>query len=430
MTSIYDLPYRDIEEFLLANDRDFYDENQGYNMTLDLLKDKKAKGHTMSIIEWMMAHNLLICKVNIPNYTTSQINKMSQNEINNLAKLLKMNGNNIENIKNILRYLHKLDNKNVLILPEIDDIILQNLIRLEGEDLNFDTLKINDVINLLKTHRNKALIRKLVYNNLEKILFYNFLIIDTEKFDDLWYFRDLSYDLPKSVVLKLLEFNEKRLIKDYSIEERNKLLDDLDESEIEVMNGVMIGVMNVELYRGIEDVSKFLINLIEINETFLAKKVFDIANKYGFRGQLALDYYTFNQYLIHISAFQKDDIFNVLLNFMGEKDFFNYFEKVIIRTSNTPYIKLLLDKFVKLQKYELFMEIIDLLISKDYKGSKGVLNMMFPRLQKAIESNNNNLFLKYLNIVNLALDNKIRLGNDIRLRNINKLIEDAERDES
>jgi len=40
-------------------------------------------------------------------------------------------------------------------------------------------------IYLLKTHHNKALIRKLIYNNMEKIIFYNYLNIDAKNLEDL-----------------------------------------------------------------------------------------------------------------------------------------------------------------------------------------------------------------------------------------------------
>src|SRR5436190_21202434 len=111
MTSIYDIPYEDIEEFLLANNKTFKNKNDAYDKDRILLKDKKAIGHTVSIIEWMMAHNLFIRKVmnNIPSYNINEINNMSEIERNLLAKLLMMNGNNVVNIKNILRYLHKLN---------------------------------------------------------------------------------------------------------------------------------------------------------------------------------------------------------------------------------------------------------------------------------------------------------------------------------
>ena len=68
---------------------------------------------------------------------------------------------------------------------------------------------------------------------------------------------------------------------------------------------------------------------------------------------------------------------------------------------------------------DLLMKIIDLLMGKDYKG---VINMILQLIQRAIELNNNNLLINYLNILNLVLDDNIRSGNEIRLLNINKLI--------
>ena len=41
MTSIYDIPYEDIEEFLLANNKNYVNEDDAYNKALELLKDKK-----------------------------------------------------------------------------------------------------------------------------------------------------------------------------------------------------------------------------------------------------------------------------------------------------------------------------------------------------------------------------------------------------
>jgi hypothetical protein len=197
MSSIYDLPYEDIKKFLLANNKLFNNKDDAYNKASILLKDKKAIGHTMSIIEWMIAHNLLFNNINIPNYTIYEIDNMSESEINKLAKLLTMKSNNPENVKNILRYLHKLDN--VTLLPELNEIILQNLTDL---DINSGTLKLNDVINLLKTHYNKDLIRKSLYHNMEKIIFHNFLDVNYEKLDDLLYINSLKYTLPKSITLE------------------------------------------------------------------------------------------------------------------------------------------------------------------------------------------------------------------------------------
>src|SRR5674476_445856 len=99
MTDVRDVPYEDIQEFLKANKKSYLNENDAYNKTLILLKDKNAIGHTTSIVEWMIAHNLLIKKINIPNFTVYQIDNMQQFQIDELAKILTMKGNNRNNIK-------------------------------------------------------------------------------------------------------------------------------------------------------------------------------------------------------------------------------------------------------------------------------------------------------------------------------------------
>lgn len=238
----------------------------------------------------------------------------------------------------------------------------------------------------------------------------------------MWYFRDLAYNLPKSVILKLLEINESILNKEYSVEERNELLDELDYIKENVTD-----INEVEIHRGLEDLVKFLANLIEIKEIGLAKKVFDLANEYNFKGHIAHSYYSysFNKFLVDSMVGQKDHVFNVLLNFIGEKDFISNFENIIISTfESTFYIKKLLNKLVKLEKYDLFIKIIDLLILEDYNESGKIIKIMLPHLQKAIESSNNNLLIKYLDILNLALDN------ELHLKNLNKRIEKAEQDKS
>ena len=139
MTSVYDIPHQDIEKFVLANNENFQNKDEAYDKATILLKDKKSIGHTTSIIEWMIAHNLFINKVDIPNYTIYEIDNMSQDEINELAKLLTMKGRNRENIKNILRYLHKLDEvvvvKQNIALPK--KILLPYKLKMTG---NVDTL--------------------------------------------------------------------------------------------------------------------------------------------------------------------------------------------------------------------------------------------------------------------------------------------------
>jgi hypothetical protein len=111
----------------------------------------------------MIAHNLLIKKVNIPYYTIYQIDNMSQDEINKLAKLLTINGNNRNNIKNILKYLDRL-----ISLPQHPDIkpqILNTILELKVLSSNLE-----EIINIFK--RDKFL-RKFIYDNMEQIIYNN-----------------------------------------------------------------------------------------------------------------------------------------------------------------------------------------------------------------------------------------------------------------
>jgi len=230
MSSIYDIPYEDIAIFLSANNKNIENEEDAYNIASILLKDKKAVGHTINIIEWMIAHNLLLRKINIPNYSIHEINKMSQIEINQLAKSLTMKKHNIENIKNILRYLDKLDDEDTELIYDINDTILQTLNELEISMINFKVLEPDAIINLLKTHRNKALIRKQIYNNIEEIIFHNFIDVDIERFDDLIYIEDLTYQLPKYMILKLINNYEERL------KEINSLINYSEENRLGIIN--------------------------------------------------------------------------------------------------------------------------------------------------------------------------------------------------
>jgi hypothetical protein len=168
MTSIYDLPFEDIQKFLAANNVNYEDERDAYNKTLKLLKNKNSIGHTTHIIEWMIAHNLLFNKVNIPSFSSYEIENMSQSQINDLSRLLTMKGNNIDNIINILRYMDKL--KDMELLPEIMDIIGNLSNESETQEINLDSLNFDEIIYLLTNHYHKELIRNFIYNNIETII--------------------------------------------------------------------------------------------------------------------------------------------------------------------------------------------------------------------------------------------------------------------
>ena len=278
MTSIYDIPYEDVRKFLLANNKtpsdDAYDEIQ------ILLKDKNAKGHTTSIIEWLIAHNLLVNKVVIPYYTVDDIDNidnMSQFEINQLAKKLTMKGNNRDNIKNILRYLHKLED--ISLPPEIKDIIFNNLTQLELKNINIYDLTYNDIIELLKSHRNKTAIRKLISDNLDKIIVYQFLLpfnpsgvleVNTNKnfFQD--YILDLLYFADfynKNIIADIIEDFKLYILKYYTVEEFDDLIRSIKEEKYKYKDNIEIPSDDMD------NLVKFTIDLINNNEIGLARKV-------------------------------------------------------------------------------------------------------------------------------------------------------------
>ena len=160
MTSIYDVPYKDIDEFLQANNESYKNEDEAYRKALILLKNKNAIGHTTSIVEWMIAHNLLVKKVNIPNFTVYQIDNMKEFEINELAKRLGMRGNDRNNVKNILLYLGKLDS-----LPEHPDIkpqILNTILELQ--------ILSSDLRQVIYIFKNNKFLRKFIYDNMKQII--------------------------------------------------------------------------------------------------------------------------------------------------------------------------------------------------------------------------------------------------------------------
>jgi len=245
-------------------------------------------------------------------------------------------------------------------------------------------------------------------------MLYNFLDVYFQRFDDLKYIEKLLYKLPKDKILEFLKNNQKRVLKNHIIEEINSLVDKIRKH------------FDVPYFDKDQNMEQ-LINLIEIREIELAKRVFDIANKYKFTGAVDHRGYSFKQYLIQILVNQKDNVFNILLSLIGEDYFVDEFN-ILVYGSNTLYIKKLLNILIRSKKYDLFMRILNSLIRRDYKGSREVINMMLPRLTKAIELNNNNLLVKYLNILNLALDEELKLDKN-GLLNIDNLIKETQQDE-
>lgn len=397
MSNIHDVPYKDIKIFLDANNQDYDSKDDAYDKVLILLKDKNAKGHTVSIIEWLIAHNLLTNEVKIPNYTVTAINNMTQYEINNLAKLLTMKGNNIENIKNILRYLHKLNE--VELITDIKGIILSKLGELEINKLNFDNITFYNVIRLLKNHRNKALIRKAIYNNMEKIILYDILTIDVGKLNDLTYYIELSYKLPKSIILKLFNYNQEKILENYGIGDMDDVKNYLENSHYDKTS--------VDIHRRMSILATFLIDLIKIDEIGLAKKVLDILNDYPIEATIDGYYSSLEEYLIaRISGSGiETNVFNKFLNLIGEHNYIKQLKKRYIHNNtNVSFLQFLFNKLVSSKKYYFFIEILELLIEKNHRYYK-IIDEMLPYITNAIQSNDTELIVRYKSILNSSLEN-------------------------
>jgi hypothetical protein len=294
---------------------------------------------------------------------------MSQDEINKLAKLLTMNGNNRTNIKNILRYLHKLDELDEL-LPEIKDIIFNNLNELELKDIRIHHLNFDDVINLLKTHRNKALIRKFIYDDMDKIIFNNIEILN-----------------------------------DYGV------------------NGLDIGQFNMD------NLVDFIINLLKIKESELAKKAIDIIHKYKLERERGR---SFDYYLIEKIAFETNiKVLKEVIDTIGEDDIIENFRKILDIMMSGSQIKVFLENLAKLHKYDFLIKIIQVLIDEDFMGNKRLLPTILQKIKNAIRSKNDDLIIRYIDVIGkMNLINSIKSGNRqtnaIHLERFNKLIKEAE----
>jgi hypothetical protein len=137
MTDITDIPYDDVILFFKNNNRKVPNsKKQAYDLLAKLIQTKDYDYYTDSIIDWIMAYNLIQLKVIIPKYKTSEILALSKADLSKLSKLLKMKTIKINHIINILKYLHKLENGEIQIekINEDED-------EDEDEERNYDEEK-------------------------------------------------------------------------------------------------------------------------------------------------------------------------------------------------------------------------------------------------------------------------------------------------
>src|SRR5436190_10230659 len=106
---INDVPIHDIKLFLTENNINI--KNNPYGEALSLIK-KGADFYPDSIIEWTMAYNILRSKIDIRNYSISEIIFMPEIELTKLAQLLGMKTTKINHVIKILEYAGKLNDSN------------------------------------------------------------------------------------------------------------------------------------------------------------------------------------------------------------------------------------------------------------------------------------------------------------------------------
>jgi hypothetical protein len=132
MTSITDIKFDDIKEFLIQNNIKIPSSKQEtYNLAKDLILNNKAEFYSDSVIDWIIAYNFILSNKNIATYSLQQINSLSAKELTKLAKKLGSDDNKKQSIINVLTYLHKINKFGLL----TDDIKFAELLpRLELED--------------------------------------------------------------------------------------------------------------------------------------------------------------------------------------------------------------------------------------------------------------------------------------------------------
>lgn len=113
MSIILDIPYDNIKLFLLNNKIDVLDnEHKNYTIANNLIQNPNSIFEPISIIEWIIAHNLKLNNANISPYSINDIQQLSSDKLQELATLLTTKSTNIVSI---LKYLGKLNSNEIVI---------------------------------------------------------------------------------------------------------------------------------------------------------------------------------------------------------------------------------------------------------------------------------------------------------------------------
>ena len=266
------------------------------------------------------------------------------------------------------------------LLPEIKNIILDLLNQLEAKDIDIKILNFDGVILLLKTHRNKKMIRNIIYDNIEKIINYYVLEIDTDELDNLNYISSLGINT--NLILEIINDNEEKILNNYSIEEKDNYINSIknDNNDIVIDKNYMY------------DLISFIYNLIINNEILLAKKVFVISERNNY---VAKDCHFEYHLLKSLLCNDNINFLKVIIDFVGEDEFVSIFEDIIsIKGFNSDYLKLFND-LLRLEKYDLLKELIN-----TFRFNFKVYNCNISKdLYEAIYLKDNDAILKYITVL-------------------------------
>lgn len=264
------------------------------------------------------------------------------------------------------------------LLPEIKDVILDILTQLEAKDVDIEMLDFDNIIVLLKTHRNKKMIRKIIYDNIEKIINYYVLEIDTDELYNLDYISTLHINT--NLMLQIINDNEKEILKNYSIYEKENYINSIKNNNNDFYN-IVIGKSYMN------DLIFFIYDLIINNEIILAKKCCDISKNY------IAKHYDFEYHLLESLLCAGDiNFLKVIIEFVGEDKFISTFQNIIsIEGFNSDYLYLF-NNILRLEKYELLKQFLNC-----FRFNYKIYNSnILKDLYEAVNLKNNDLIKEYI----------------------------------
>jgi len=248
MTDITDIPYKDVELFFVKNKYKIPKNRKlTYHLLFTLIQTENDY-YPESIVEWMMAYNLIQLNVVIPQYKKSEILSLPKRNLSKLSKLLKMKTTNIDHIINILKYLHKLQDETPY-LDFLPDELLGHVI---------ENTNVNSITNLCSTSKR---LDKLCYSK-------EYRDIIQRKLSDLYLdISNFTNDEVKNY-FKMLYLKRKLLISSsLYLVENNKLFDLVESKSINYNERKIVYDKGEILYENVSQVADYADDTLYVLKT-------------------------------------------------------------------------------------------------------------------------------------------------------------------